>query len=64
VTWSDLKVWQGDSALPGVRGPGAVSPIPASDPRFDAMVCFDGQDFESFYLRHVLGIDPSKADTE
>lgn len=44
-----------------IRGQDKIVP---SDPRFDRMLCFDSDDFESFYLRHVLGIDETKADTE
>jgi hypothetical protein len=52
----------GDAKLPGVVGPAAR--IKATDPRFDRMICFDGDDFEKFYLRHVLGITPKAEDVE
>lgn len=62
TSWEDLRVWASSSKAGAlIRGQDKIVP---SDPRFDRMLCFDSDDFESFYLRHVLGIDETKADTE
>lgn len=62
TSWDDLRIWASNSKTASlIRGKESIA---ASDPRFDHMLCMDSDDFEEFYLRHVLGIDPSKADTD
>lgn len=62
IEWEDLRIWASSSkAAALIRGEDKIVP---SDPRFDRMLCFDSDDFEAFYLHHVLGIGDKKADPE
>lgn len=59
ISWGELRPFLTDRSLPGLTGPGGER-VPVTEPRYDSFVCFTEDDFEAFYLLHVLGIDPSK----
>lgn len=59
VNWEDLRVYAANSQAAALIG--SKDRIAVTDARFNQMLCFDSDDFELFYLNHVLGIDGRKA---
>lgn len=49
------KLYAGDSKNQGLSRPQEHEFIPASDPKFDAMIAMTDEDFKSFYRTYVLG---------
>lgn len=53
-----LPIWAADTRIPGVERHGEK--VKCSDERFNEYVCFTLDEWEAFYLRNVVGIDPDR----